>query len=281
MALPDFLIIGAMKCGTTTLQAQLAAQPGIFMTEPKEPNFFSDDAIYARSLDWYERLFVNAASGDLKGEASTHYTKLPIYPDSLPRLAAVLERPKLIYLIRNPIVRAVSHYIHEWTQGIMPGDIEAAFDLHPELVDYGRYGMQITPYAETFGVENIFLSSLEVMNRDPQDLLDRVGAFLGYPGPLTWQEEQAHMNVSAERFRRLPLQGLILDNPVATVLRRTLVPKALRDRIRKSRQMTVRPELTPTLTRKLETIFAEDRTKLAELFPENPDIAISYPFLSG
>ena len=68
MALPDFLIIGAMKCGTSTLQAQLAAQPGIFMTTPKEPNFFSDDAIYANGLGWYEDLFAGAGPDDRKGE---------------------------------------------------------------------------------------------------------------------------------------------------------------------------------------------------------------------
>ena len=48
--LPDFLIVGAMKCGTSTLQAQLALQDGIFMTTPKEPNFFSDDAVFAPVL---------------------------------------------------------------------------------------------------------------------------------------------------------------------------------------------------------------------------------------
>lgn len=281
MALPDFLIIGAMKCGTSTLQAQLAAQPGIFMTTPKEPNFFSDDAVYARGLGWYERLFENAAPGDLKGEASTHYTKLPTHPESLARLAAVVPTPKLVYLIRNPISRAVSHYIHEWSQGVMSGDIEAAFERHSELVDYGRYGMQIAPWVAAFGSGNVFLSSLEAMNRNPQALLDRVGRFLGHPGPLLWQVEQARMNVSAERVRRLPLQGLLVDNPVATSLRRALVPKAIRDRIRQGRQMAARPELTPALTWRLEAVFAEDHARLAALFPDHPDIAPSYPFLAA
>ena len=49
---PEFLIIGAMKSGTTTLQVQLASQPGIFMTTPKEPNFFSDDDVFARGMAW-------------------------------------------------------------------------------------------------------------------------------------------------------------------------------------------------------------------------------------
>lgn len=280
MALPDFLIIGAMKCGTTTLQAQLAAQDGIFMTDPKEPNFFSDDAVYSHGLEWYEQLFMNAPAGSLKGEASTHYTKLPTHPASLARLSAALPAPKLIYLIRNPISRAVSHYIHEWTQGVISDDIETAFVRHPELVSYSCYGMQIAPYVEAFGAGNIFLSSLEVMNRSPQALLNRVGAFLGCAGTLSWQDERAKMNVSAERFRRLPLQGLLVDNAVATALRRSLVPKSLRDRIRQGRQMTIRPELTQSLTSRLERVFAEDHARLAALFPGNSDILSSYPFLA-
>jgi hypothetical protein len=57
MGLPDFLIVGAMKSGTTTLAAQIGAQKGLFITTPKEPNFFSDDPVYAQGLDWYRSLF--------------------------------------------------------------------------------------------------------------------------------------------------------------------------------------------------------------------------------
>jgi hypothetical protein len=93
MSRPDFLIIGAMKSGTSTLAAQLSEQAGIFMTTPKEPNFFSDDDVYAQGLPWYAALFDAAEPGDIKGEASTHYTKRPTYPETLARAQAVLEGP--------------------------------------------------------------------------------------------------------------------------------------------------------------------------------------------
>ena len=57
MTRPNFIIIGAMKCATTSLHDQLAAQSGIFMSTPKEPNFFSDDDAWRRGLDWYWGLF--------------------------------------------------------------------------------------------------------------------------------------------------------------------------------------------------------------------------------
>lgn len=279
MALPHFLIIGAMKCGTSSLQAQLACQPGIFMTTPKEPNFFSDDAIYAKGTAWYESLFEDATPGDLRGEASTHYTKLPTYLETLPRLRQKLKAPKLIYLIRDPMARAVSHYIHEWTMGNMPDNIETAFEHHRELVDYGRYAYQIEPYLKAFGRDAIFLSTLEQMNRAPQLLLDEVGAFLGLKTSLVWQDEQTRVNVSAERIRRLPLHGLLVDNPVAVTLRRSVVPKSLRERIRRRRQMVTRPVISPARQRILKEIFAKDFEDLVSMFPDRAEIAGAYPFL--
>lgn len=276
--LPDFLIIGAMKCGTSTLQSQLSAQAGVFMTTPKEPNFFSDDEVFAQGMGWYRGLFDAAPEGALKGEASTHYTKLPTHPRVLERLQPVL-RPdlRLICLIRNPVERAVSHYIHEWTMGEMGWDIEEAFRLHPELEAYGHYPMQLAPWVEAYGREAVLVTSLEAMTADPAGVLARVAAHLGRDD-FTWVPERARENVSAERARRFPMQGLLIDNPLATVLRRTLVPKRLRDRIRKGRQMGQRPELTPWLRNDLEERFAPDLAALEALFPGNPDIAACYPF---
>lgn len=274
--LPDFLVVGAMKCGTTTLAAQLAQQPGIFMTTPKEPNFFSDDAVWARGEGWYRGLFATAPEGALKGEASTHYTKLPTHPQTLERLAAVLDRPKLVYMIRNPVERAVSHHIHEWTEGAMSDDIVADFARHPELVEYGRYGMQIAPYAERFGATSVLLTSLEALTADPEGEFARVGAFLGRR--VAWRPDLGAQNVSAERSRRLPLHGLLVDNPVAALLRRTLVPKAVRTRIREGRRMTARPVLPATLREALEARFGEDRATLAALFPGHPALDACYPF---
>lgn len=278
--MPDFVIVGAMKCGTSTLAAQLGAQPGLFMTTPKEPNFFSDDAVFARGLSWYQSLFAEAAAGDLKGEASTHYTKRPTYPQALPRLASVLPDVRLIYLIRDPLERAVSHYIHEWTQGVMDGDLESAFDEHPELVEYGRYAAQIAPWVEAFGAERIHVDTLEAMQSAPQSVLDRVGRHLGRDG-LVWRDDLARVNVSTERLRRGRLDRVLIYSRPATWLRRRLVPQALRDRIKAGRRMTSKPMLPEARRKTLETIFAEDRVRLHALFPGRPDLDAAYPFVAA
>lgn len=280
MALPDFIIVGAMKCGTSTLAAQLDAQPGIFMTDPKEPNFFSDDDVFAKGADWYHALFANAAPGDIKGEASTHYTKNPLHPDALPRMRDMLEAPKIIYLIRDPMVRAVSHYIHEWTMGVMSSDIEEAFANHPELVSYGCYAEQISPYIDAYGAENVLILNLETMKAAPQEVLERVCDFLGYDGKPTWSEDRAQMNVSAERIRKFPLHWLIFGNPVAAALRRALVPQSLRDRLKKKRQMQDRPELPDHVKAELQSTFGRDFDRLRSLFPDRDDLRASYPFVA-
>lgn len=275
--LPQFLIIGAMKCGTTTLQAQLAAQPGIFMTTPKEPNFFSDDAVFARGMGWYRGLFAGARPGDLRGEASTHYTKRPTHPDTLDRLRPHCPDLRLIYMIRNPVQRAVSHYIHEWSEGRMGPDPVAEFDRHPEMVDYGRYGFQIAPWIDAYGADAVMLTSLEQLTADPQAELTRLARHIGLEGAL-WQDDLGAQNVSAERVRRIPFENILIYNPVATALRRVLVPKGLRSAIRNARKIKARPQLPTSLRARLERQFLEDRAELARLFPGHAALDLCYPF---
>lgn len=275
---PDYIIIGAMKCGTSTLAAQLGGQEGVFMTTPKEPNYFSDDDVFTLGQDWYAGLFADAAVNDIKGEASTHYTKLPTYPDTVSRMQAVVPQPRLVYMIRDPMVRLVSHYIHAWSEAETAQPLEQALSDMPNLVDYGCYGMQIAPFVQAFGAKAILLTSLERLKSDPEAELARIARHIGHVGPTAWQEEAATQNVSSERMRKLPLQGLLIDNPVARALRRTLVPKSLRAAVRQTRQMTDRPSIPSSHRAALEARFLEDRAQLAAIFPDDPSLMLAYPF---
>ena len=267
-----------MKCGTSTLAAQMGAQAGIFMSTPKEPNYFSDDEIHARGPDWYAALFADAPEGAIRGEASTHYTKLPRYPRTVERMAEALDEVRLVYMIRDPRVRAVSHFVHEWSQGVMPSDPVESFERHPEIAEFGRYAMQLSPFVSRYGRDAVFLTSLEQLKDDPAGELGRICAFVGHDGPVAWREDLAEQNVSANRVRRFPMEGILLNNPVARGLRRSLVPKSVRDRIRESRTMKARPEFSPSQRARLEEIYLEDREALARLFPRHPALDLCYPF---
>jgi hypothetical protein len=107
---PSFLIIGAMKCATSTLHAQLGAQPGIYTTDFKEPNFFGADETHDRGIEWYESLFAAAPPSSPRGESSTHYTKRDEFPHACERIHRYAPDLRLVYVMRHPMARLVSHY---------------------------------------------------------------------------------------------------------------------------------------------------------------------------
>jgi hypothetical protein len=258
---PDFIVIGAMKCATSTLHEQLARQPGIFMSRPKEPNFFSDDEIYSRGLDWYYSLFA-AAAADLCGESSTHYTKLPTYPKTVERLRAALPQVKLIYVMRHPVDRLISHYLHGCTEKTIRAPIDEAVDAHPDLIAYSRYSMQLEPFLAAYGPEDILPVFFERLVSHSQDELERVCRFLGYEGQPRWDSASATNNVSNQRLRRSTLRDAIVKAPLLKTIRRCFIPKSWRNRIRELWQIKERPELSPATSAHVQEIFDQDLARL-------------------
>ncbi|MEO0645685.1 MAG: sulfotransferase domain-containing protein [Cyanobacteria bacterium J06650_10] len=241
---PNFVIMGAMKCATTTLHDQLSLQPGVFMTTLKEPLFFSDDDVYARGLDWYLSLFAAAAPDDICGESSTHYTKLPTYPQALTRLQQHAPDVKLIYVMRDPIERLVSQYVHEWSQRAISGALTQAIKRHPELYQYSQYSMQLRPYLEAFGPGCVLPVFFERIKQDPRSELARVGEFIGMKQPAIWQTETAHSHSSRDRLRKSPVRDAIVNAPLLRDIRQNLVPKSVRQWVRGLWQMQERPKIS-------------------------------------
>ncbi len=242
---PDFIIIGAMKCATSTIHDQLSHQLGVSMSEPKEPNFFSDDAHWRMGISWYESLFASMPSADLKGESSTHYTKLPTYPLCAKRVHDWVPDAKLIYVMRDPIDRIVSQYIHEWSVHVIEADcsIDRAIREYPMLVEYSRYAMQIEPYIELFGFDAILPVFFERVMCDPQAELERIARHIGYASKVRWHDDEAK-NVSSQRQRRSPALNAVLDVRLIQMARRTLIPESIRSKIRSRWSMNERPKLS-------------------------------------
>lgn len=265
MPKPDFIIIGAMKSATSTLHEQLALQPGFFMSTPKEPNFFSDDSVYEQGLDWYADLFAGAKADDICGESSTHYTKLPDYPLTIERMKAYLPSLKLVYVLRHPVDRLISHYIHQWSQNVIRTDINQAIDEFDELINYSRYSMQIAPFIEAYGAENIHIAFSEAFRVRPQYELEKVVHFLGYSKPVTWYEDLPEQNVSNQRIRRFNGYDMIINNPALAWLRRNCIPQRLRDAVKKQLTLKKRPKIDEQHMQKLTEIFNQDLAELGNL----------------
>ncbi len=269
MTFPHFIIIGAMKSATSTLHKQLSLQPGIFMSEPKEPNFFSDDDNYAKGSEWYRSLFSNAHENDICGESSTHYTKMPHYPRTVERLKQWKSTYKFIYVMRQPIDRLISHYIHQWSEGNITCNINLAINRYPELVQYSCYARQLRPYFDEFGLDSVLPAFFETIKSNPQSELEKIGGFIGYPGVLTWNSQLGSENVSSNRVRKFLGYNLLVASATATKIRRSLVPRSARYYLKNKLRMADRPVIDRKSQSYLEDVFNEDLEKLSEWFGTN------------
>jgi|SRR5690242_3518862 len=121
MILPHFLIIGAQRCGTTSLFEYLARHPDVAPPSAKELHFF--DSEYHKGDAWYRERFPSLRNGFITGEATPYYI---FHPHTPTRVRDWNSKVKLIVLLRNPVDRAYSHYHHEVRLGTESLDFETA-----------------------------------------------------------------------------------------------------------------------------------------------------------
>lgn len=174
----DFLLIGAAKSATTSLSNALSQHPDICFSDPKEPQFFSENN-WNNNLDHYHSLFKKKAA-KLYGEGSTNYSKFPHYNKTIHQdIFNYNPNMKIIYMMRHPIDRIISHYIHSYNRGHEPiDDINIALTSNNHYIDTARYAMQIEPYISYFGKPNVLMLFFDDFISKPQRLLDTTFDFL-------------------------------------------------------------------------------------------------------
>ena len=182
----NFMIIGAQKCGTTSLAEQLAKHPEICFCKTKEPAYFNTTADWQAGLSRYHALFTPAPR-EICGEASTSYTFLPEYPETHSRLYSYNPELKLIYIMRNPVERIMSHYAHRLSLGRINALPENEVFARPDYINRTRYSYQIGPYLELFGRKNILLLLFEDYIHHQEETLKQTALFLGI-SPETFPE---------------------------------------------------------------------------------------------
>jgi hypothetical protein len=226
--LPDFLIIGAMKCGTTSLYNYLRDHPEIAMSQLKEPSYFCHS--YDRPLSWYQSLFPKKEDAVL-GEASTHYTKYPIHNGIPARIHDVLPSVKLIYLVRDPVERIVSQYVHERTRDEETRPMSDCLTLEKTnpYIAYSCYAEQIKQYRPYFEDEQILVVNAHKLKNERQQTLHRIIDFLGVEAlPLKEERVQEESNQSAGSTERT---GIVRTLAQVSWLHRAYacVPERVRD----------------------------------------------------
>lgn len=200
--LPDFIIIGAMKAGTTTLYEYLSRHPQVGMSREKETDYFVAGRGWERGLAWYQAQF--SPGRQVYGEASPNYTKYQAFPGVPDRVAALIPQCKLIFIARDPVARAQSQYRHAVLSGeVLPPPDRLIGSHHVQhLIDTSSYAAQIDPWLARFPRQNFLFLQFEDLITDPLPVLTEVAGFLGITD--AWPAPGAIAANSSDSLARLP-----------------------------------------------------------------------------
>jgi hypothetical protein len=278
--LPNLLIIGAMKCGTTSLHRYLDQHPEIAMSTEKEPLVFKDDDFLDR-LEWYSSLFTEAP---VRGEATTGYTAYPLAPGVPERIHSLIPDVKMIYLVGDPLKRIEAHWVWSYhtQEDLHPQAIHAKKvagrplleglqdfdDPYNFYVARSRYATQLEQYLEFFPAAQILVLDQSDLRARTTETLREAFAFLGVDDTFESEAFTRRHNVGVDRRRRVTGYSKIRRRAMAFGLER--VPERFRRPIGRrvgrifSRQVE-RPQLDTETLPGLTELLREEANRLREL----------------
>lgn len=261
MCEPTFVIIGAAKCGTSALHFYLGQHPEISMSSIKEPSVFSSPR-WAERWDDYTGLF--DCDARVRGEASTTYSRYPVEGDAARAMHAAIPGAKLIYLVGDPVERAVSDYMQAQFMGLESRSFADAIGELP-FDDPGnyylcasKYTMQLGRYMQHFDPSALRVLEQRSLREDRSAVLAEIFRFLGvdtgFSSPLFepeigTREDQPRHNGLEFRLRHSALGRTYRSLPVALRLR------VIGLRRRALRRPYTRPALDPRLRAKLDEVL--------------------------
>ena len=240
MTLPQVLIIGGMKCGSTTLYQDLSRSDQICCSLDKEPeNLVSDQVLSDDGRAGYESIYSKAKPGQICVDASTAYSKLPVYERVPQRAMSVLGADtKIVYIVRNPIKRIESHFHHNVAGGHWAsGTVKDGLEQYSELIDFSRYAMQIKPWIDQFGPENIRVLVFEHYMDNRRMSCAQLWDWLGVDGEVAAVDEDARFNSSSKKP--------VMAGPFARAAQTSLYRKVLRPFLSQDRRLRLREALLP------------------------------------
>jgi hypothetical protein len=205
--LPDFVCIGAMKAGTTSLYGYLNEHPQIEMPPVKELDYFVEELNWPRGQDWYEAQFARVPEGSLTGDISPNYSKHPHFGGVPKRMARVVPEARLIYVMRDPVARMRSHWVHAVDSGTEHHPLGDTLLGNPYFRECSSYGMQLERYLEHFPRERVLLLTAEELQADRHRTLEQVFDFLDVATDLPIAIAARDQHSSADK--RVPRRGLL------------------------------------------------------------------------
>jgi hypothetical protein len=264
-ALPNLVVIGAQKCGTSGLHYHLGLHPEISMSKPKELNFFIEERNWPRGVDWYKRHF--DARARVRGESSPNYTAYPHHLGIPERMHSVVPDAKLIYVVRDPLLRIASHWVHNYAKRREKGDLAATL-AHPNTsyILRSQYYMQLQQFLRYYEREQILVLQQSDFRRDRSKALREVFEFVGVDPEFTHPsfERERHATARKTRASRLATR---LEKMSKTRRGRLVPPKfwfALDERLPLRRPIE-RPDVRAAIDDEALRVLREDAERLQEL----------------
>lgn len=261
---PDFLLIGAMKAGSTTLYEDLRAHPQIFVPEKELGLLASADPDVRR----YAKLFAPARDADLAGDASTAYATLPESAGVVDNVRRVIgNEVRVVYIVRDPVDRTVSHHHHRLARRLTDRSIDVAVRTEPRLIGYSRYAMQLRPWLDLVGRDRVAVVHFERYVADRAAAFTDLAAFLGI-APSTAGLQTVH-NTSEDRRVATGRVGRLSRSAAYRQLIRPLLPRDVRRSLGRALLPEPVPRPAPPSERTVELILdrtADDCARLADWF---------------
>ncbi len=177
---PTFVGIGGQKTASTWTYMVLREHPEICMSEMKEIHYFSQE--YDRGEDWYLSFFESCENAKVAGEFSVTYYRNPEVRERIHRFNPQM---KILMNLRDPVERSFSHYRFKSQLGQYTEPFDEALDVHPEIIQWSKYGELVLPYVETFGRENVHFIKQEDVHSRPDDVTRELYEFLGVDPSFT------------------------------------------------------------------------------------------------
>jgi Sulfotransferase domain len=206
-ALPNLIIIGAQKCGTSVLHYYLGLHPEVSMSRPKELNFFIEERNWSRGADWYRGHF--DAHATVRGEASPNYTAYPQHAGVPERMAQVVPDAKLIYMVRDPLERIAAHWVHNYAKRREKGTLaETLLHPHTSYVDRSLYAMQLERFLAHYPPERVLVFQQSELRHQRMETLRKVFEFVGVDPDFAHPrfEQERHQTSRKTRATRLAVR---------------------------------------------------------------------------
>jgi hypothetical protein len=267
--LPNLIVIGGAKCGTTSLHHYLSVHPDICMSHPKELDFFLEEVGWTRGVTWYETKFPGAEK-TIRGEASPHYTRYPIYRGVPERMRSVIPNAKLIYILRDPMERMISQIVDDFSSFDSYQDLRSAlcpFDTSPFVMP-SLQCLQLEQYLPYYKQSQILLMTAEELAQQRFETLVKVFRFLGVDETFTSKDFSLMLNPRS--VKRKPTPNYALVKKLLSLGPGRMIPYRLGLPVRHwMMRASARPLRVPALDAELEAslleIFHEDARRLRRL----------------